>query len=86
MDSRLPERDGREYAEWCRINELMKDRLEYCFLCGDPTGKAGPVDGSHYCNCGAGPCCDECWELHNCQEKEKDEIDDDPTRQEHSSD
>lgn len=47
--------------------------LEYCFACGEPTGKAGPGDGSHYCNCGAGPLCDDCWDMHNCPYKDQDE-------------
>ena len=47
-------------------------RLEYCFCCGEPTGHAGAGDGSIYCECDAGPLCDECWELHNCEYAEKE--------------
>lgn len=50
-------------------------KIEYCFCCGEPTGKAGPGDGSIYCECGAGPLCEECWELHNCPYKEKENDD-----------
>ncbi len=39
--------------------------LEYCFNCGSPTGKAGQGDGSLYCECDAGPFCDDCWEIHH---------------------
>jgi hypothetical protein len=39
--------------------------LEYCFHCGGPTGKAGQGDGSLYCECDAGPFCEDCWEEHH---------------------
>jgi hypothetical protein len=48
----------------------MKDRpLEECVKCGDPTGKAGPGDGSLYCERDdKGPYCDECYRIHTEEE------------------
>jgi len=48
----------------------MSENLEYCCVCDEPTGKAGPGDGSIYCDCGAGPFCTECWAGHWCADKE----------------
>lgn len=45
----------------------MSARLEYCFYCGEPTDRAG--EDSIYCECEAGPFCEECWGLHNCPYK-----------------
>ena len=42
----------------------MSDRIEVCCNCGDPTGKAGPMDDSVYCQCGVGPFCDNCDDQH----------------------
>lgn len=44
--------------------------LEYCFLCGEQTGRAGRADDSIYCECGAGPFCLECWHGHSCEWKD----------------
>ena len=49
--------------------------LEYCLACGEPTEKAGPGDGSLYCNCGSGPFCQECYDNHICDEKDADDVD-----------
>jgi hypothetical protein len=51
----------------------MPEKVEYCAVCGEPTGKAGPGDGSIYCNCGAGPLCEKCWAGHWCAEKALEE-------------
>lgn len=40
--------------------------LERCCVCDAPTGKAGPGDGSLYCECGEGPFCEECDAEHWC--------------------
>jgi hypothetical protein len=41
--------------------------LEYCGICGEPTGRAGHADDSLYCeHCEAGPFCPECFEAHAC--------------------
>ena len=42
--------------------------LEYCFICGEPTGRAGQGDGSLYCECDRGPFCEECWEKHHASD------------------
>lgn len=47
--------------------------LEYCFLCGEPTERAGRSDDSIYCNCGAGPFCLDCWHKHECDDKDDDD-------------
>ena len=39
--------------------------LEYCFVCDEPTGRAGQSDGSLYCECDAGPFCERCWDNHH---------------------
>jgi len=38
--------------------------LELCYLCDEPTGKAGAGDGSIYDDNGTGPFCEQCWEEH----------------------
>ena len=35
--------------------------LEYCCVCGNPTGKAGKGDDSLYID-DDGPYCEECWD------------------------
>ena len=47
--------------------EVMSDRpLEYCFLCDNPTDKAGAADDSVFCDCcDTGPYCEECWGKHH---------------------
>jgi len=44
----------------------MVDRrpCERCVDCDEPTGRAGIADDSIYCNCGEGPFCVECWQVH----------------------
>lgn len=41
----------------------MNKELEYCYKCGEPTGKGGKSDGSLYNNEGDGPFCPECWDI-----------------------
>lgn len=36
--------------------------LEYCFACGEPTGRAGKGEDSLYDDNDEGPYCWECWE------------------------
>jgi hypothetical protein len=38
--------------------------VEYCFKCGEPTGRAGKGDDSLYDEDGNGPYCSECWREH----------------------
>ncbi len=45
-----------------------KDELERCCSCDEPTGRAGRADDSLYCECGAGPFCEDCWDEHECPE------------------
>lgn len=40
-------------------------------MCGEPTDHAGRGEDSIYCECDAGPFCNECWEEHNCPCKEE---------------
>ena len=49
--------------EWQpRRYQPSKERYEYCFLCGNPTGRAGRGDDSIYDDAGdSGPYCEECW-------------------------
>ncbi len=35
--------------------------LEYCFVCGEPTGRAGKGDDSLYDEDDEGPYCPGCW-------------------------
>lgn len=42
----------------------MNQEFEICCVCEDLTGKAGKGDGSRYCECGAGPFCEECFLIH----------------------
>jgi hypothetical protein len=44
--------------------KVKEPRYEYCFLCGEPTGRAGKGDDSIYCVRGDGPFCEECWHQH----------------------
>lgn len=37
---------------------------ECCDSCGTATEKAGAGDGSLYCDCGAGPFCEGCYDEH----------------------
>lgn len=39
----------------------MADRFEYCFLCGELTGRAGKADDSIYSDDGRGPWCLDCY-------------------------
>ncbi len=39
--------------------------LEYCFVCEQPTGRAGQSEDSFYCTCDKGPFCEECWDAHH---------------------
>ena len=48
---------------------MSEQRLEECAVCGEYTGKAGAGDGSIFCNCGAGPFCNKCWDGHWCAER-----------------
>jgi hypothetical protein len=44
-------------------------RLEECVKCGDYTGKAGPGDGSLYCERDdKGPYCEGCYKIHTQEE------------------
>jgi len=36
--------------------------LEYCYICGEPTGRAGWSDDSLFDGEGNGPFCEECWQ------------------------
>lgn len=36
--------------------------LEYCFICEEPTGRAGRGDDSIYSDDDERPFCEECWE------------------------
>lgn len=36
--------------------------LEYCFKCGEPTGRAGAGDDSIYDDAGNGPYCEDCYD------------------------
>ena len=41
--------------------------LERCFICDEPTGKAGRFDDSLYCDlCGEGPFCEDHFATHKC--------------------
>ena len=40
--------------------------FEYCFLCDEPTGRAGRGDDSLYCDeCDTGPYCSSCFDEHH---------------------
>jgi len=51
---------------------MLNERpLEMCCKCDEPTGKAGPGDGSIYCPvCSEGPFCEDCWDIHRDMEME----------------
>jgi len=36
--------------------------IEVCFICGEPTGRAGKVDDSIYAENGEGPFCEDCYD------------------------
>lgn len=42
----------------------MSNDLEYCFSCGEPTGRAGEAEDSLYNDQGEGPYCEGCWDAH----------------------
>lgn len=43
----------------------MSARLEYCFKCGEPTGRAGRGEDSLYDDDDdSGPYCETCWQDH----------------------
>lgn len=44
------------------IGPLKPRPEELCIICDEPTGKAGPGDGSLYDDDGHGPFCDDCYE------------------------
>lgn len=69
-DTSVEESDKKEENEalpmvrrGAKIMEESKEH-EMCSACGDPTGKAGKGDDSHYDSEGHGPFCDDCWEKH----------------------
>jgi predicted amidophosphoribosyltransferase len=35
---------------------------ELCFICDEPTGRAGITDDSLYFDVGDGPYCEDCWD------------------------
>jgi len=41
------------------MGEMLE--IERCFLCDEPTGKAGRLDDSLYDEDGYGPYCEECF-------------------------
>ena len=45
----------------------MNERpLEYCFICDEPTGRAGKGEDSLYCDeCDKGPYCPDCFRKHH---------------------
>ena len=45
----------------------MSERpLELCFICDEPTGRAGKGEDSLYCDeCDKGPCCPDCFRKHH---------------------
>jgi hypothetical protein len=48
---------------------MKTQKIEECVKCGDPTGKAGPGDGSLYCERDdKGPYCEECYRFHTEEE------------------
>ena len=36
--------------------------IERCFICDNPTGRAGIVEDSLYDKAGCGPYCEPCWD------------------------
>lgn len=45
--------------------------LEYCYVCDEPTGRAGKGEDSIYCDvCDKGPFCFLCWKKHEHNEEE----------------
>jgi hypothetical protein len=40
----------------------VSDSIERCFICGDPTGKAGRDEDSLFSTSGDGPFCEQCFE------------------------
>lgn len=38
-------------------------KVERCIECDEPTGKAGPGDGSIYLDDGSGPYCEDCYSI-----------------------
>lgn len=38
--------------------------LEYCWICEEPTGRAGRFDDSIFDDEGEGPYCEGCWAEH----------------------
>jgi len=39
--------------------------IERCYICDEPTGRAGRGEDSLYCDeCDSGPYCSECWDEH----------------------
>lgn len=39
--------------------------IELCFLCDNPTGRAGKLDDSLYAEDGTGPYCEACWDAES---------------------
>jgi hypothetical protein len=46
-------------------------QLELCFLCDEPTGRAGRLDDSIYSASGKGPFCWDCWSKYCEQHPEE---------------
>ena len=46
--------------------KLSERPLELCFVCDEPTGRAGKGEDSLYCDeCDKGPYCPECFRKHH---------------------
>lgn len=46
----------------------MNGEIERCFLCDQPTGRAGQNKNSLYTECGtAGPFCVKCWDAQETE-------------------
>ena len=46
-------------------HEFWIEKLERCFACDEPTGRAGKGEDSIYCEyCDRGPFCPECFQKH----------------------
>ncbi len=45
----------------------MSKQEEMCFICDQPTGRAGIHDDSLYAEDGTGPYCEECWDAESLE-------------------
>ena len=67
-EARVGEASFKKLSQHAEVNARYPGcTLEYCGVCGEPTGNAGRGEDSNYCDrCDVGPFCWQCSLEHTC--------------------